>query len=526
MAQYQKSQCLILALLLTCLMAQTGLIDLQDRSPNMFWHEELKPLSKDFSGWEVITDSILVSPNKRRIAYKMRRGNGLMVVIDGKPGEVYLKIGKLHFSKNSARLYYMARNRGQWELNNNNIGKRKLEEIVSDLVVSNNSLRYAVAYKTPKRIRVQVNFYHGPSFDEVDMNSFKFSSNNEHSAYFARKGNHWYAQINKLTAGPYDQVGHHPTYDAKSKTMAYTAKINGQWRVIQNNQPWDQTQEAANLQFHPKSHQLYAWIKTAGNQWQLHCNNQPVPFATSATPNSLTFGHFASQWAVVLDQKNIIRVMRSGILLPAHGTVQPESLRFDLHDIQLAYVTQTEQGHHLTIDGELQSPCQEIQISDIVIDNRCSRIAYVAKINDKWTVIDQGKPNELVDAIIPGSLMFSPNTKRLVYRAQNGNFKYLYLDHKVIGEFHDLTQPIFDSKSQHLAWAARVGMDWHMYIDGHSNPTKFSNLIGKPEIVLSSTRFAAMIRQDHTVTPTFTSLIIEKMDPGEVIATVNPATIR
>ena len=526
MARSSRIHCSALLILLIAMVGQTA-IPLDDTiTPTAQWREHLRPAGMAPDGWEIIPNSITVSPDKRRLAYKIQRGSGKVVVLDGKASPVYLKIGKLTFSGNSKRLYYIARERGPWFISRDNGSKKIIDEVVSDLVVSYTGNKYAVAYKTPTRIRVRINNNHGPIFDAVDMTTFTYSTNTKQQAYYARKGNQWYVQINDQTAGPFDQLAGKPLFDAKSQSMAYMARTNDQWQVIQNNKPWRDSQEVASLQFHPVSNQLFAWLRTDSKQWQLHCNNKPIENAVSDTPCSVTFGNHANQWATVLTQDGKTHLMRNGKRYESQGTILSSSLQFDSKSIQLVYVTRTDQGEHLTIDGNLQQPYQAIQLSDILINRNCKQIVYPAKQNDKWTIIDQGKPIQTVDSIVPGSLAFSPNQKQLVYLAQKGPLKYLYLNHHVVDQFNDITKPVFDKKGHHIAWAAKTANQWHLYIDGQPTPTAFANLVGKPQITVRKNQFHTMILQTNTATATISHLALEKINSNQALATVEPNSIR
>ena len=110
------------SIIVTCLMALVlNLVCIQITTAQVvwsdaYWKENIKQLPQLPSGWEMVPDSIIVSPNRQRMAFKMQRGRGLIVVLDGKPSPVYRKIGKLQFSSNSLYLHYIARENGPWYL--------------------------------------------------------------------------------------------------------------------------------------------------------------------------------------------------------------------------------------------------------------------------------------------------------------------------------------------------------------------------------------------------------------------------
>ena len=487
-----------------------------------YWQEQIQTLPQLPDGWQLIPESIVVSPNRQHMACKMQRGSGIIVVFNGKPSPVYRKVGKLIFSANSVYLYYSARELGPWYFIRNN---RRVfaKEIVGDPIPSASGNKCAIIFKTPRKYKVHINHTEGPIFDEVDPQSISFSPNDKQYAYFARRGQHWYVQINDKTAGPYSQVSGKPVFDADSNQLAYIAQFNDQWYVVQNNEPWRVANDAVGLQFHPTSNNLFAWLRIESQQWQLYSDNQPIENGLSTTPAQLVFGNHPNAWAARLTIGSQTQMIRNGKLLPILGYILPDAMQFDIKSIQLVYVTRTDAGEHLTIDEQLLDPCQTIQTSDIIIGKDARRIAYAAKVNDKWHVIDQGQPGPAVESIVPGSMQFSLE-QHLIFRAQAGSFVQLYANNQMVGEFNEMTEPVFTRG--HIGWAARLGQKWRIYIDGVANDTTFTDLVAQPQIATKHKRFVTMIQQNHTLMPSYSKLVLEQISAEEALANVDPNSIK
>lgn len=487
------------------------------------WDEQIKPLPQLPGGWELIPESIVVSPNRQRMACKMQRGSGIIVVIDGKPSPVYRKVGQLTFSANSVNLYYVARELGGWFLVRD-FSRRATREFVSDPILSDSGKRCAVVYKTPQRLQLYIEGHKPSSFDEIDTQSICFSPDDKQFAYFARRGTAWYVQINEQTAGPYELLIDTPVFNSDSTELAYMAQHNGECYVVQNNEPWAVANEVTGLQYHPVSGELYAWLRVEKMQWQLYCDNKPVTDAVSTTPAKLVFGSHPDTWATRLTVGSHTQLMRSGKLLPIEGYILPDSIQFDPKSIQLVYVTRTDAGEHITVDGQLLDPYQAIQTTDIRISRNALRIAYVAKKDNRWCVVDQGQPGPVLDTVIPNSLMFSHDNQQLIYRTQNGPFQRLYVDNQMVGEFDEMTEPVY--ARQHMAFAARMGNEWHLYVDGIANPTGFTDLVAQPQISTQYGRFITLIQQNHTLMPTYSKLVMEILSNDEALANVNPDEVK
>lgn len=486
-----------------------------------YWQEQVKALPQLPEGWQLIPESIVVSPNRQRMACKMQRGSGIIVVVDGEPSPVYRKVGNLIFSNNSINLYYNARELGPWFLVRNT--RRMYNcEIIGDPIPSETGNKCAIIFKTPQKYQVNISGTAGPIFDEIDPDSITFSPNDHQYAYFARRDQSWYVQINDLTAGPYTQLNGKPIFDADSKQLAYIAQHNGQWLVVQNNEPWMAVNDATGLQFHPTSNKLYAWLRPQGEHWQLHCDNTLITNAVSTTPAPLIFGEHPDAWAARLTLGSKTQMIHSGKLLPIQGYILPDSIQFDRKCIQLVYVTRTDEGDHLTVDSQLLKPYQAIQPSDIVIHKFGRRIAFAAKIDDRWHVIDNGQVGPAVDTIVPSSLTFSLQDQ-LFYRAQTGTFAELYVNNQLAGQFDEMTDPVFTR--EHTGWAARLGNKWHLYVDGVANNTAFTDLVAAPQIATKRDSFVTMIQQSHTLMPSYSRLVMEQLTAEEALANVDPNSV-
>ncbi|MFG0248402.1 MAG: hypothetical protein ACF8OB_05900, partial [Phycisphaeraceae bacterium JB051] len=164
--------------------------------------------------------------------------------------------------------------------------------------------------------------------------------------------------------------------------------------------------------------------------------------------------------------------------------------------------------------------------TDIIIAPDSRRVIYVAKKNDHWHMIDQGEAGPAIDPIVPGSLRFSPDFEKVLYRTQSQTFVRLYIDHQLIGEFDEMTPPMYLKRGNHLAWAARVGPKWHMYVDGFKNPTGFTDIVGTPRIASDLDNFRTIIMQSHTAEPTYNKFSMEKLTADEALANVEPGSIK
>ena len=379
--RFAKSGCLLILLICSAAWSQTQTQVFP--TDYGYWQQTIQRIPNVEGGWNLIPESVIISPDCTHIAYKMQRGIGIIVVLDGIPSRVYRKVGELTFSENHNQLFYRARELGAWYIVRN-YRPYNFREFIADPIPSPNGYGWAAVFKSPIKQQLCVNGKDSPTFDEINQQSIRFSPDSKQIAYFARRGHHWYVQFNDKTAGPYEDVAQAPVYDELSEQLAYIAKHNGQWYVVQNHEPWTPVNDAAGLQFHPKTHKLYAWLRVQGDNWQLHCNNTPIDDAVSSTPARIVFAERPNAWAARLTVGSQTQIIRNGERLPINGYILPDSIQYGPKHIQLFYITRTDQGEYLTVDGQLLTrdspgPAHEVLRVDRSVDALVRRLALRAE---------------------------------------------------------------------------------------------------------------------------------------------------
>ena len=118
--------------------------------------------------------------------------------------------------------------------------------------------------------------------------------------------------------------------------------------------------------------------------------------------------------------------------------------------------------------------------------------AYIAKRDEKYFVVLDGKEEREYDLINPFSLTFSPNSKHLAYAAKrNGQF-FVVLDGKEGERYDTIGSLTFSPNSKHLAYAAKRNGDYFVVIDGKEEKYEWIDsfsLIFSPD----SKRFAYVV---------------------------------
>jgi len=99
------------------------------------------------------------------------------------------------------------------------------------------------------------------------------------------------------------------------------------------------------------------------------------------------------------------------------------------------------------------------------VSSDSKRMAYAARVGDKWFVVADGKEEKHYDGIVQGSLIFSPDSKRVMYAARVGDKWFVVADGKEEKHYDGIMKGFFifspDSKRMALK-RAKSGSWWQM----------------------------------------------------------------
>ena len=139
---------------------------------------------------------------------------------------------------------------------------------------------------------------------------------------------------------------------------------------------------------------------------------------------------------------------------------------------QLVYVAAASECWQVVLEGVPSTSFEAVMRGSLTFSPLGNHLAYVVVEGDKFCVVVDGEPSPLYDAI--GALQFGPEGKRLAYISRVGDHQYLALDDQLLGPF-DLIADFTLGPNGRLGMLVRSDDGWRAVIDEQKEEV-FDNL--------------------------------------------------
>jgi len=406
------------------------------------------------------TERIIASPDCRRYAQIIRKGNKNVLIIDGiiqtRPEDIILRSAR--FSPDSKALVYSA---------------------------IKNDKAYLVINGIP-----------GAAYDDVEPGSILFSPNSKHLAFVAKIGQKWGVILDGRVLTLHNEIGAHRwhiemginlpgdfkpmhkqgitnwtmAFSPDSEHFAYLANDNNQWRIVLDNEPQQSSediktdslifsQDSAHLAYKVE-HRDKTFVLVDGreeNHFERLKNGTPV-----FSPDGKRLGYFALQnntWFAVVD----------GIENRISDRPSDRSLKFSPDSNRVVYRVWVggDKGRWI-VDGSPHKTYHRFGMS--AFNPVTNLFFYVAKKGNRGFLVTEGEKRESFRDV--GVFSFSPDGIRLSYNAtikSLGRKRDVMIVDGVRGDEYDnsfMGKAIFSPNSQRVAHRAKFGRSWHVVLDG------------------------------------------------------------
>ena len=370
-----------------------------------------------------VHDSAVVSPDGRRIAYLRRIGTRQAAVIDGRQERPYDRVAALKFSPDSRWRAYAALAGAKWLIVVN--GRQQPAQVrVGTPVFSPNGRRlaYAALQDDGRQVAVmEVNRPPGRPYERIFQGKIVFGGDSRPIAYGARRGGRWYLVVDGAETGPFDFLGAATgiKFSPDGTRVAFAALVDKRWCVVVD-----------------------------GKQQQLYDN-----------VGELAFGPGGRRLAYAALQGKSWRVVVDGVEQRPYDAIGQGTLRFSPDGEHLAYAARKGDKWLAVVDRREFKPQDGIAEMRFSPDGRF--LAYTVKLgtalNFTEMVVVNNRPQKIFDRVGGGTLVFSPNSRRLGYIARVGNKTVAVVGGKR-GKSYDRAGYLnFSPDSRHYVYAATEG---------------------------------------------------------------------
>jgi hypothetical protein len=431
----------------------------------------------------IMTDTVVASQNSKRVAYVAAENGKAFVVVDGGRGKGYDAIGTSPIACGDGRIRVFHDDR--WPI---------LEEI-----------------------NLEDGWY------AIDLGiSLIFSSDGKHIAYPAQDKGDWLVVRDGVECKRYDWIeGGSLTYSPDGERLAYVAVKEDRKRLlVVDDEEGTEYYWANEVVFSPDSRRVAYQAQRSQDKWFVVADGEEGPDYEAVvdvvfSPDSQHVAYLVQRedkQLVVVDGMGQVECdgvltwppfWRSNDHLPtysiargdscfviANGTEDPTGNLRDAIPLIVANGTKViwwgMEG--FVLDGMPEANydmyCEPFASPD------GGHVAFVARRNGKRLLVHDGVEGSQYDAIgigvpddeieasdRPWALedeqpIFSPNGKRLAYRARRGNKWLMVVDGDEGTEYHAVGRSsyVFSPDSRHLAYTAKRGDKWVVVVDGRETP--------------------------------------------------------
>jgi len=431
---------------------------------------------------EIVGHAIEFSFAGEGVAYRARTGDQWVAVVNGQPGDLYDEVRELRFDYQTSVPYYSARQGAQWRL---------------------------VVGGAP-----------GPPCDWVEDAYPAFSSDGEHHAYCARRGQDesvvWdgrpgrpYEKVEHVTASPRanhiayaakregqwfavhdttESAGHEwvqwPLLSPDGERLTYRARDRGDWFLVLDGQATTDYEEFGLTWFGDDGAHLSFWGRR-GDRWFLVRNGEPGPPCERLDPGLA---------AMLLKGENGIGVAVGGEVrwYDEVSELQSFSQSLDSRD-HVCYLARRDGQTHVVLDG-LETPwveapdVPEARLGHVAASGGGETIAYIVAGKGAACVVVKGGRQPTYDAV--GNLQLSPDGSRCAYAALRDRECVIVVDGRetpfgkgtAFGTIGRDSGFAFSPDSRHLAYEATRGRfpntEAFVVLDSLPGP-RFDSILGR-----------------------------------------------
>jgi len=406
--------------------------------------------------------SLVLSPDRRHVAYVVRQGDSQFVVLDDNAHAPYraIGIGSVIFSANGKSVAYVALQgtetlavlNGKEHARYADIGDRSI-------VLSQDGRRVAYAAKRAAgQWLVRVDNVETETYDEIG--TVLFSPNGRRVAYAAKADGQWYVVVDSKKSKAYDGVAK-ICFSPDSERVGYIAWKGATRLVVINNEQVGQFSEvgAEGLVFSPDS-KRFALAATLNNRQTAVIDGTPTGFFDKC--DNIVFSpdsqHVAFRSAQAGKQLVVVDTKHS----KEYEGVGTNTILFSPDGSRLAFGAVVGRNKQVVVLDSAEGASYEGVGSRMVFSPDSRHLACVVSQNGgtRRSVVIDGIEGKGYAGLQENTLAFSPDGMYLAYWAGDGSGQFVVVNGSEAGRYDGFLRGgtlVFDSPTKLHALALRGG---------------------------------------------------------------------
>lgn len=476
-------------------------------------------------------ESFVASPDGRRVAYMVMDGSGVAVVVDGVKGEpfegfatgslvfspdgahygyvgtrpgkhIVVHDGKLHeysgvskqgvvFSPDSSRVGWVAEREGrQLVVVDGSEGPEYDGIAPQGILFSPDGKRYAYQAKSAGKYLVVVDGEEGRLWDMVA--GMSFTAGGQHSLYVAMRENRWFAVIDGVDYGPYDELrslnpANKGTPDqmievfevsTNGARVAFIGKREEQWYVHLDGKEQGPFQTCAGLALSPEGSRV-AFLATRGEGWFMSIDGVEHK---GQNLESLSFSPDGQRLASVVKSGEKRRARIDGADGKEYDKIEAPGIRFSYDGKRTAYLAELGGEKRVVVDGVESAPFKRVGKTALGFVPGSARPMYSFRRGEREVLVIDGVEGPA--CLSYRSLAFAPDGSRYAYAAELDKDRWVVV---VDGAVHGPGGPWKDGQGRaykklgkrtpsmspdgkRVAWVGVQEEGWKVVVDGVESP--------------------------------------------------------
>jgi Tol biopolymer transport system component len=306
------------------------------------------------------------------------------------------------------------------------------------------------------------------------------SADGRHGAYVTRTDEGYSVVVDgKPTLDKYQRVATDSFVFIKGpagERFAFAAKLQGSWRVFENERPADPYDEisGSSLCFSPGGDHL-AFVATLDKKTIVVLDEQPQPPCDSVGGNTLVFNASGDRLAYVVRRKGRASLVLDGKVGPAFDDVGRPVFSGDGRHV--AYTARNGERWMVVRDGQELAAPSAVVPGTMGLSSDGGRLAYAIRTAAGMRMVDGERLGDGYEWVFDGSTTFSPDGKRLAYAVRRGRSCAVVVDDKPADKSFDGVVPssiTFSRDGKRLAYVAEIVRDGrvarHAVVDDRVGP--------------------------------------------------------